>query len=113
MIEGGGATSHRAVVPMMPSRTWPPTSSRREARSCSIDRSSPITRRARSATISPSGVSSLRAVDEGRAEFLFEAGDVRRDVGLDGMERSRRSREGLVFGNGEEGMKLSKIHRCE
>ena len=49
-------TSHRAVVPITPVRTVPARSSRSDTRSSWMARSSTWMRRARSATISPSGV---------------------------------------------------------
>ena len=50
-------TSHRPVVPIMPRRTVPTTSSRRAVTSATIASSSFMTRRARSSTTSPSSVS--------------------------------------------------------
>ena len=50
-------TSHRPVVPIMPRRTVPTTSSRSAVTSATIASSSFITRRARCVTTSPSSVS--------------------------------------------------------
>ena len=52
-----------------------------------------------------------RTVDQGDAELPFEPGDVGRDVGLDGVQRPCGTREGSVFGDGDEGVQLSQVHR--
>ncbi|MEZ5258593.1 MAG: hypothetical protein R2705_17370 [Ilumatobacteraceae bacterium] len=52
-----------------------------------------------------------RSVDQGDAEFAFQAGDVARDVRLHGVQRSCRGRERPVIGDGDEGVQLAEIHR--
>ena len=52
-------------------------------------------------------------VDEAHPELGLEAGDVRRHVGLDGVQRPGGGREAPVVGDGGEGGELAEVHRRE
>ena len=103
-------TSQRAEVPMHPRRTVPVTSSRSAATSASSASSSAWIRRARRTTAWPSSVRNppVRS-NEGDAQLPLEAGQVRRDVRLHGVQRRgrrprccrlRRRRSGRRAGGG-------------
>ena len=50
------------------------------------------------------------AVDELDSELALEPRDVRRDVGLDGVEGLGRARERPVLGDGHECLQLANVH---
>ena len=50
-------------------------------------------------------------IDQRDRQFPFQAGDVGRDVRLDGVEGAGGRRERSVVGHGSEGGELTKIHR--
>ena len=53
------------------------------------------------------GEAALGTVDERDAEFLLEAGDVARDVGLDGEQGARCGGERAVIGDRDQGGQLA------
>jgi len=55
----------------------------------------------------------LGPIDQGCADFLFEAGNVGRHVRLHRVKRSSSSGERSMFSDGQKGMKLAKIHLHE
>ena len=52
-------------------------------------------------------------VDQGRAEFGLESGEMGRNDGLHGVQGPSGRRERTVFGDGEQRVQLAKVHRCE
>ena len=109
-----GGTSHRAVVPMTPSRTLPVTSSCNEATSAESASNSDWIWRDRRTTISPASVSwPVAAVHEHHCQLLLQPGHVGRHVRLHGVELARRGREAAGVGHGQQGVHLSEIHRSQ
>ena len=103
--------SHRAVVPMTPTRASPDTSSSSDAMSAAMSSISCSTRRARSTTtLAFVGQPAVRPVDQGDAELALELGDVPGDVGLHRVEGPRGGRERAVIGDGDDGGELADVH---
>ena len=101
-------TSQRAVVPIIPTRTVPVTSSLQAATSDTRASSSDRIRRARATTTVPSSVRlPVGPVDEGGAQLPLEPGHVGRDVGLDGAEVLGGGRERAVVADGGQRLQVS------
>jgi hypothetical protein len=52
-------------------------------------------------------------VDQRGAQLLLQPGDVGGDVRLHRVEGAGGGREAAVLGDGEEGVELAEVHRCE
>ena len=104
-------TSHRAVVPIMPTRTVPVTSSLQAATSDNRASSSDRIRRARATTTVPSSVSRPSARSTEGYQLLLQPGHVGRNVGLHGPEVLGSGRERPVIADRCQRLEVPEFHR--
>ena len=104
-------TSQRPVVPIMPRRTVPTTSSRRAVTSETMASSSFITWRARvDDDLALLGQAARGPVDQLHVELALQPGHVRRDVGLHRADGRGGGREAARVGDAQECLQVFQFH---